>query len=85
MKSMQTMDPDDENSFDFDLLDDTKNWPENLFPLQTIRKSGFNSRNIDHFHMLMFSLCAESHINTEPHSNKYNFYGIISICEAQQK
>lgn len=31
---MQTMDPADQDKFDFDPLDDTKIWPEDLFPLQ---------------------------------------------------
>ena len=31
---IQTMDPADEDKFDFDPLDDTKIWPEDLFPLQ---------------------------------------------------
>ena len=31
---IQTMNPADEDKFDFDPLDDTKIWPEDLFPLQ---------------------------------------------------
>lgn len=31
---IQTMDPANEDRFDFDPLDDTKIWPKNLFPLQ---------------------------------------------------
>jgi len=31
---IQTMNPADEFKFDFDPLDDTKIWPEDLFPLQ---------------------------------------------------
>lgn len=31
---IQTMNPADENKFDFDPLDDTKIWPEDMFPLQ---------------------------------------------------
>ena len=31
---IQTMDLADEDRFDFDPLDDTKIWPENMFPLQ---------------------------------------------------
>jgi catalase len=31
---IQTMDPADEDKYDFDPLDDTKIWPEDVFPLQ---------------------------------------------------
>jgi catalase len=33
---IQTMDPADEDRFDFDPLDVTKVWPEDIFPLQPV-------------------------------------------------
>ncbi|CAI5487462.1 unnamed protein product [Closterium sp. Naga37s-1] len=45
---IQTMDPADEDKFEFDPLDDTKIWPENLFPLQPVGRMVLN-RNIDNF------------------------------------
>lgn len=45
---IQTMDPADEDRFDFDPLDDTKIWPENLFPLQPVGRMVL-SRNVDNF------------------------------------
>lgn len=45
---IQTMDPADEDRFDFDPLDDTKIWPENLFPLQPVGRMVLN-KNIDNF------------------------------------
>jgi len=43
---IQTMDPADEDKFDFDPLDVTKTWPENLFPLQPVGRMVLN-RNPD--------------------------------------
>ncbi|PNH07410.1 Catalase isozyme 2, partial [Tetrabaena socialis] len=45
---IQTMDPADEDKFDFDPLDVTKTWPESLFPLQPIGRMVLN-RNVDNF------------------------------------
>jgi catalase len=45
---IQVMDPADENKFDFDPLDVTKTWPEELFPLQPVGRMVLN-RNIDNF------------------------------------
>ncbi|GLJ11996.1 hypothetical protein SUGI_0181690 [Cryptomeria japonica] len=45
---IQTMNPADENKFDFDPLDDTKIWPEDLFPLQPVGRMVLN-KNIDNF------------------------------------
>jgi catalase len=45
---MQTMDPKDEDKFDFDPLDVTKIWPENLFPLQPVGRMVLN-KNPDNF------------------------------------
>jgi catalase len=45
---IQTMDPADEDKFDFDPLDDTKIWPEDIFPLQPVGRMVLN-RNIDNF------------------------------------
>lgn len=45
---IQTMDPEDEDKFDFDPLDDTKIWPEDIFPLQPVGRMVLN-RNIDNF------------------------------------
>ena len=38
----QTMDPRDEDKFDFDPLDVTKIWPEHLFPLQPVGRMVLN-------------------------------------------
>ncbi|WCJ44708.1 Catalase [Euphorbia peplus] len=45
---IQTMDPADEDKFDFDPLDMTKIWPEDMFPLQEIGRLVLN-RNIDNW------------------------------------
>lgn len=45
---IQTMNPADEHKFDFDPLDVTKTWPEDLFPLQPVGRMVLN-RNIDNF------------------------------------
>ncbi|KAH7307310.1 hypothetical protein KP509_22G053600 [Ceratopteris richardii] len=45
---IQTMDPADENKFDFDPLDVTKTWPEDLFPLQPVGRMVLN-KNVDNF------------------------------------
>lgn len=45
---IQTMDPADEDKFDFDPLDDTKTWPEDIFPLQPVGRMVLN-KNIDNF------------------------------------
>ncbi|GIL51758.1 hypothetical protein Vafri_7681 [Volvox africanus] len=45
---IQTMDPADEDKFDFDPLDVTKTWPESLFPLQPVGRMVLN-RNVDNF------------------------------------
>lgn len=45
---IQTMNPADENKFEFDPLDDTKIWPEDRFPLQPVGRMVLN-RNIDNF------------------------------------
>ncbi len=45
---MQTMDPKDEDKFDFDPLDVTKIWPEHLFPLQPVGRMVLN-KNPDNF------------------------------------
>jgi len=45
---IQTMNPADENKFDFDPLDDTKIWPEDMFPLQPVGRMVLN-KNIDNF------------------------------------
>ncbi|KAM1318118.1 hypothetical protein ACFX13_003420 [Malus domestica] len=42
------MDPDHEDRFDFDPLDDTKTWPEDLLPLQPVGRLVLN-KNIDNF------------------------------------
>lgn len=44
----QTMDPKDEDRYDFDPLDTTKIWPESLFPLQPVGRLVLN-KNIDNF------------------------------------
>jgi len=45
---IQTMNVEDENSFDFDPLDVTKTWPEDIFPLQPVGRMVLN-RNPDNF------------------------------------
>jgi catalase len=45
---VQVMDPDHEDRYDFDPLDDTKTWPEDLLPLQPVGRLVLN-RNIDNF------------------------------------
>ncbi len=44
----QTMDPADEDKFDFDPLDVTKTWPEDIFPLQPVGRLVLN-KNVDNF------------------------------------
>ncbi|XP_060199949.1 catalase isozyme 3 [Lycium barbarum] len=45
---IQTIDPDHEDRFDFDPLDVTKTWPEDILPLQPVGRLVLN-RNIDNF------------------------------------
>ncbi|MCA0772454.1 catalase, partial [Vibrio vulnificus] len=45
---IQIMDPDDEDKFDFDPLDMTKTWPEDIFPLMPVGRLVLN-KNIDNF------------------------------------
>lgn len=45
---IQTMDPADEDKFDFDPLDTTKTWPEDILPLQPVGRLVLN-KNIDNF------------------------------------
>nr|QFQ66295.1 catalase [Phanerochaete pseudomagnoliae]QFQ66361.1 catalase [Xylaria sp.] len=45
---IQTMEPADEDKFDFDPLDMTKIWPEDMFPLQQIGRLVLN-KNIDNW------------------------------------
>ena len=45
---IQTMDPADEDKFDFAPLDDTKTWPEDIFPLQPVGRMVLN-KNPDNF------------------------------------
>ncbi|MQK22199.1 catalase, partial [Escherichia coli] len=45
---IQVMDPDHEDRFDFDPLDTTKIWPEELLPLQPVGRMVLN-KNIDNF------------------------------------
>lgn len=45
---LQTMDLADEEKFDFDPLDVTKTWPEDLFPLHPVGRMVLN-RNVDNF------------------------------------
>ncbi|MEW5304448.1 MAG: hypothetical protein WDW36_007058 [Sanguina aurantia] len=56
--AIQTMELADEDKFDFDPLDVTKVWPEDMFPLQPVGRMVLN-RNIDNFfnenEMLAFS------------------------------
>ena len=42
LSGVQTMDPRDEDKFDFDPLDVTKIWPEHLFPLQPVGRMVLN-------------------------------------------
>ena len=42
------MDPADEDKFDFDPLDVTKTWPEDIFPLQPVGRLVLN-KNVDNF------------------------------------
>jgi catalase len=46
--AIQTMEPEQEDSFDFDPLDDTKIWPEEQFPLQPVGRLVLN-QNPDNF------------------------------------
>ncbi|OEL34987.1 Catalase isozyme 3 [Dichanthelium oligosanthes] len=45
---VQVMDPDTEDRYDFDPLDDTKTWPEDLLPLHPVGRLVLD-RNIDNF------------------------------------
>ncbi|KAJ4824709.1 Carnitine O-acetyltransferase mitochondrial [Turnera subulata] len=45
---IQTMDPDDEDKYDFDPLDVTKIWPEDKFPLRPVGRMVLN-KNVDNF------------------------------------
>lgn len=45
---IQTMDPEHEDKFDFDPLDTTKTWPEDILPLQPVGRLVLN-KNIDNF------------------------------------
>ena len=45
---IQTLDPADEDKFDFDILDTTQIWPEDLVPLHPVGRLVLN-RNIDNF------------------------------------
>lgn len=45
---IQTMEVADEDKFDFDPLDDTKTWPEDIFPLQPVGRMVLN-KNPDNF------------------------------------
>ncbi|TYI74444.1 hypothetical protein E1A91_D07G200000v1 [Gossypium mustelinum] len=45
---IQVMDPADEDRFDFDPLDVTKTWPEDILPLQPVGRMVL-SKNIDNF------------------------------------
>ncbi|KAG1355350.1 putative Catalase isozyme 1 [Cocos nucifera] len=45
---IQTIDPDHEDQFDFDPLDVTKTWPEDILPLQPVGRMVLN-KNIDNF------------------------------------
>jgi len=45
---VQVIDPDEEDRFDFDPLDDTKTWPEDLVPLQPVGRLVLD-RNVDNF------------------------------------
>ena len=46
--AIQTMNPEDEDKFDFDPLDVTKTWPEDQFPLQEVGRMVLN-KNCDNF------------------------------------
>lgn len=46
---IQTMDPSEEDKFDFDPLDVTKIWPENLFPLQPVGRMVLNQNPSNFF------------------------------------
>ena len=46
---IQTLDPADEDKFDFDPLDVTKIWPENLFPLQPVGRMVLNQNPSNFF------------------------------------
>ena len=48
--AIQTMDPADEHRYNFDPLDVTKIWPENLFPLQPVGRLVLN-QNPGNFHL----------------------------------
>jgi catalase len=45
---IQTMNPNDEDKYDFDPMDTTKIWPEELFPLQPVGRMVLN-KNVDNF------------------------------------
>ena len=45
---VQIMDPADEFKYDFDPLDVTKTWPEDVFPLQQVGRMVLN-KNPDNF------------------------------------
>lgn len=45
---IQTMEIENEDKYDFDPLDPTKTWPEDIFPLQPVGKLVLN-KNIDNF------------------------------------
>lgn len=45
---IQTMEVADEDKYDFDPLDDTKTWPEDIFPLQPVGRMVLN-KNPDNF------------------------------------
>ncbi|GJD10559.1 Catalase isozyme 1 [Galdieria sulphuraria] len=45
---IQTMDPAAENDYDFDPLDDTKIWPEDMFPKRPVGRLILN-KNVDNF------------------------------------
>ncbi|PWZ27056.1 Catalase isozyme 3 [Zea mays] len=45
---VQVMDPDTEEQYDFDPLDDTKTWPEDLLPLRPVGRLVLD-RNVDNF------------------------------------
>lgn len=47
--NIQTMDPQTENDYDFDPLDDTKEWPVDRFPLKPVGRMVLDT-NIDNFH-----------------------------------
>ncbi|KAK9865690.1 hypothetical protein WJX84_005180 [Apatococcus fuscideae] len=46
---IQTIDPEDQEKFEFDPLDDTKVWPEDRFPLQPVGKMILDT-NVTNFH-----------------------------------